>query len=91
MKPIKKLNSHKNMKYIFVSALQKNYKEGNKKWTGGGRIAVDCFLFASNTLPPHVISVPDYVSNLMQCISDEVPLLDLAGHIKVSYNGGVCR
>lgn len=45
---------------------------------GKGRIAIDCCLFASNTLPPHVISVPEYISKLMQSITDDVPLLDLA-------------
>lgn len=45
---------------------------------GKGRIAINCCLFASNTLPPHVISVPEYVSKLMQSISGDVPLLDLA-------------
>jgi hypothetical protein len=43
-----------------------------------GRITIDCCLFASNTLPPHVITVPEYVSKLMQSISNNVPLLDLA-------------
>lgn len=45
---------------------------------GKGRIAVDCCLFASTALPPHVVSEPTYVSKLMKFIGDDVPLLDLA-------------
>jgi len=45
---------------------------------GKGKINVDCCLFASTSLPPHVISTPAYVSKLMQYINDDVPLLDLA-------------
>lgn len=45
---------------------------------GKGRAIVDCCLLASTTLPPHVISVPDYVTKLRQRIDDNVPLLDLA-------------
>lgn len=45
---------------------------------GMGRIDVDCCLFASTSLPPHVVSTPVYVSQLMQVIGDDVPLLDLA-------------
>lgn len=43
-----------------------------------GCLDVDCCLFASTTLPPHVVSMPIHVSKLMQCIRDDVPLLDLA-------------
>ncbi|KAL3776456.1 hypothetical protein ACHAW5_006902 [Stephanodiscus triporus] len=45
---------------------------------GKGRAIVDCCLLASTTLPPHVISVPDYVTKLRQRIDINVPLLDLA-------------
>lgn len=45
---------------------------------GKGRMNVDCCLLDSTTLPPHVISVPAYVSTLRQRINEDAPLLDLA-------------
>lgn len=45
---------------------------------GKGTITVDCCLFASTSLPPHVVSKPVYVSKMMKFISDDAPLLDLA-------------
>ena len=45
---------------------------------GKGRMNVDCCLLDSTTLPPHVISVPAYVSKLRQRIDEDAPLLDLA-------------
>lgn len=45
---------------------------------GRGSIDVDCCLFASTSLPPHVVSMPVYVSQFMKFIDNDVPLLDLA-------------
>ena len=46
---------------------------------GRGKIDVECCLFSATSLPPHVISTPPYVSQLMQVIEDDsIPLLDLA-------------
>mmetsp|Transcript_16550 Transcript_16550/g.35758 ORF Transcript_16550/g.35758 Transcript_16550/m.35758 type:complete len:2289 (+) Transcript_16550:224-7090(+) len=45
---------------------------------GKGKITVDCCLFASTSLPPHVVSRPVYVSKMMQFIGNDVPLVDLA-------------
>jgi hypothetical protein len=45
---------------------------------GKGNMIVDCCLLDSTTLPPHVISVPAYVSKLRQRIDAAAPLLDLA-------------
>ena len=45
---------------------------------GKGKIDVDCCLLMSTTLPPHVVSTPLDVSQLMQVIGEDVPLLDLA-------------
>lgn len=43
-----------------------------------GTIDVDCCLFDPISLPPHVVSQPTYVSNLMKSISSTAPRLDLA-------------
>ena len=45
---------------------------------GKGKVTVDCCLLASTTLPPHVVSIPQKVSKLVQSIDDDTPLLDLA-------------
>ena len=44
---------------------------------GRGKIDVDCCLFASTSLPPHVVSMPASVSSFIQHIADDVPRLDL--------------
>ncbi|KAL3822297.1 hypothetical protein ACHAXA_005930, partial [Cyclostephanos tholiformis] len=44
----------------------------------GDKVKIDCCLAASTELPPHVVSVPGYVSKLTQHIDNKVPLLDLA-------------
>ena len=43
---------------------------------GKGRVKVDCCLFASTSLPPHVISLPACVSKMLQFIAGDTPLLE---------------
>lgn len=45
---------------------------------GKGRLSVDCCLLASTSLPPHSVSMPTFVSAMMQHLADDVPYLDLA-------------
>lgn len=45
---------------------------------GKGKVSVDCCLFASTALPPHVVSNPVYVSTALKFLANDVPLLDLA-------------
>ncbi len=45
---------------------------------GKGRINVDCCLFSSTNLPPHVVSLPSHVSKMNQFINEDVPRLDVS-------------
>ena len=61
-----------------LSACGASVKTLSDIYRGKGRLNVDCCLLASTSLPPHSVSLPDYVSKLLRCLVDDVPLLDLA-------------
>jgi len=68
-----KLAFHRKMIIKACGASVKTLSDVQK---GKGKVKVDCCLFASTSLPPHVVSRPACVSKMLQIIADDTPLLE---------------